>query len=136
MRKSRRKGVMFAAMTDLFMNFALALVWVLFVMPVSGSSLPDVPPEPQDSNEGDKPGSGLYVARVSVDRATGGIQVHYRGENIAMDEFLKLGQSAEFPDHVVFEFTGFPEYEQIAGLALSQDSAISLRLSSLGEKTQ
>ena len=53
-----------------------------------------------------------------------------------MDEFLKLRQSAEFPDHVVFEFTGFPEYEQIACLALSQDSAVSLKLSSLGENTQ
>ena len=128
MKKSRKKGVMFAAMTDLFMNFALALVWVLFVIPVSGSSLPDVPPEPLDSKEGDKPGSGLYVARVLVDRATGSIQVHYRGENIAMAEFQELENTEAFPDHIIFQFNGFPEYEEIAKSALEKDSAISLKL--------
>jgi len=128
MKKSRKKGVMFAAMTDLFMNFALALVWVLFVMPVSGSSLPDVPPEPQDSKQGDKPGSGLYVARVSVDRATGGIQVDYRGKRINWTEFQKLENTEGFPDHIIFQFNGFPEYEAIAKGALLKDSAISLKL--------
>lgn len=119
---------MFAAMTDLFMNFALALVWVLFVMPVSGSSLPDVAPEPQDSKEGDKPGSGLYVARVSVDRTTGGIEVHYRGKKINWTEFQELEKKEAFPDHIIFQFNGFPEYEAIAKSALLKDSAISLKL--------
>ena len=128
MKKSRKKGVMFAAMTDLFMNFALALVWVLFVMPVSGSSLPDAPPEPQDSKEGDKPGSGLHVARVSVDRATAGIEVEYRGRMINWTEFQELENKEDFPDHIIFQFNGFPQYEAIAKSALLKDSAISLKL--------
>jgi hypothetical protein len=127
--KRRRKGVMFAAMTDLFMNFALALAWVLFVMPVTGSSLPDAPPEPVESKDGDRPSNGLLVATVSVDREKGEVSVNYRGEQIPLSEFLRLGESPDFPDHLVFKFSGFPEYERIAAMALDRDCAVSLKLS-------
>ena len=63
--RTAKKGVMFAAMTDLFMNFALALVWVLFVMPVSGSLSPERSPDPIESKDGERPGSGVRFATVS-----------------------------------------------------------------------
>ena len=58
----------------------------------------------------------------------GGIQVEYRGEKINWAEFQKLENTEAFPDHIIFQFNGFPEYEAIAKSALLKDSAISLKL--------
>ena len=124
----RKKGVMFAAMTDLFMNFALALVWVLFVMPVSGSLSPERSPDPIESKDGERPGSGVRFATVSVSRESDDVTIFYMGEQTSLNDFLELGNSSNFPDHVVFQFTGFPKYEKIAESALQMDTAISLKL--------
>ena len=49
------------------------------------------------------------------------------GQQTSLNDFLELGNSSNFPDHVVFQFT-VPKYEKIAESALQMDTAISLKL--------
>lgn len=121
---NRKKGVMFAAMTDLFMNFALALVWVLFVMPTNGSSLPEEQIEP-DQAEGSTPANGRTIARISMSLSTGQLIVHYQGREIDFTEFKKEDQ---IPDHVVFSFSDTLQFNDVIRYVLENDCGISLMI--------
>jgi hypothetical protein len=121
---NRKKGVMFAAMTDLFMNFALALVWVLFVMPTNGSSLPEEQIEP-DQAEGSTPANGRTIARISMSLSTGQLIVHYQGREIDFTEFKKEDQ---IPDHVVFSFSDTLQFNDVIKYVLKNDCGVSLIL--------
>jgi hypothetical protein len=120
----RKKGVMFAAMTDLFMNFALALVWVLFVMPTNGSSLPEEQIEP-DQAEGSTPANGRTIARISMSLSTGQSIVHYQGREI---DFTKFKKEDQIPDHVVFSFSDTFQFNDVIKYVLKNDCAVSLML--------
>jgi len=125
---------MFAAMTDLFMNFALALVWVLFVMPAAGSDLLREQVDPEQANEGSAPAAGLSVATVTLDGRTGSMQILYKNEEQTWEEFGVTGRGKDFPDHLIFRFLHFPEFEELAEMALVRDSAISLKLRKKAEE--
>ncbi|MDC1005027.1 hypothetical protein OAQ34_05330 [Opitutales bacterium] len=124
---NRKKGVMFAAMTDLFMNFALALVWVLFVMPTNGSSLPEEQIEP-DQAEGSTPANGRTIARISMSLSTGQSIVHYQGKEMDFTKFKKLKKEDQIPDHVVFSFSDTLQFNDVIRYVLENDCGVSLIL--------
>jgi len=121
---NRKKGVMFAAMTDLFMNFALALVWVLFVMPTNGSSLPEEQIEP-DPTEGSTPANGRTIARISMSLSTGQLIVHYQDREM---DFTKFKKEDQIPDHVVFSFLDSVQVNDLISYVLENDCGVSLML--------
>ena len=124
---TRKKGVMFAAMTDLFMNFALALVWVLFVMPTNGSSLPEELIEP-DAIEGSTPANGRIIARISMSLSTGQSIVHYQGKEMDFTKFKKLKKEGQIPDHVVFSLSDSVQVNELISYVLENDCGVSLML--------
>ena len=124
---TRKKGVMFAAMTDLFMNFALALVWVLFVMPTNGSSLPEEPIEP-DAIEGSSPANGHSIARVSMNLKTGQFTVRYQRKEMNFNQFKKLREEGQIPDHVVFSLSDSVQVNELISYVLENDCGVSLML--------
>ena len=133
MKNTRRKtsGIMFAAMTDLFMNFALALVWVLFVMPTTeeGEVAARRETTPREMTGGSAPADGLAVATVTIDGKTGALSIRYQGRDLTMEDLEATQTGAPpFPDHLVFRFRNFVEFERLAGLAVERDAAVSLKL--------
>jgi hypothetical protein len=130
-KTTRKKGVVFAAMTDLFMNFALALVWVLFVMPTNGSSLPEETIEP-DAIEGSSPANGHSIARVSMNLKTGQFTVRYQGEEMDHIQFKKLKEVGGGPDHVVFSLSDSVQFNELISYVLENDCGVSLMLKNPG----
>jgi hypothetical protein len=124
----RKKGAIFAAMTDLFMNFSLALVWVLFVMPASGSDLAREQVRPEEALDGSKPAAGLTVATARLDGRTGELMISYKGQEIDLATFENMHAKINFPEHLVFRFENLPNFQKLAGMALENDSAVSLKL--------
>jgi hypothetical protein len=124
----RKKGAIFAAMTDLFMNFSLALVWVLFVMPASGTDLVREQVRPEEATDGSKPAAGLTVATARLDGKTGDLIISYKGQDVDLSTFESLHDKSGFPEHFVFRFENLPNFQKLASLALENDSAVSLKL--------
>lgn len=124
----RKKGAIFAAMTDLFMNFSLALVWVLFVMPAAGTDLAREQVRPEEAVDGSKPAAGLTVATARLDGETGELKISYQGKESDLANFEVLHGKSNFPEHLVFRFENLPNFQKLAGLALENDSAVSLKL--------
>ena len=94
------------------MNFALAFGMGSFVMPVSGSLSPERSPDPIESKDGERPCSGVRFATVSVSRESDDVTIFYMGRTYCHNTFLELGNSSNFPDHVVFQFTCFPKVRE------------------------
>ena len=129
--RPKNSGVMFAAMTDLFMNFALALVWVLFVMPTTqeGAVAAQQKTTPREMTEGSAPADGLAVATVTIDGDTRTLSIRYQGRDLTMEDLEETQTGAPpFPDHLVFRFRNFAAFEKLAGLAVERDAAVSLKL--------
>ena len=76
----------------MFSNFALILVWTLFLLPKGqGDTLGgDPPPEfVKDSSEkGEGTGLGAQVAKVTIDVKSGTIVVRQDGETTSLNEFI------------------------------------------------
>lgn len=120
-----------AAMADLFMNFALALTWVLFIAPQAplDDSIPQESQPPTERNPGDRPAAGREIARVTVG-AQGQATIESGGEQLTLEEFLTHLQEhpEKAPDHFVFRFPEFEEFQELAKDALHRDASVSLEL--------
>ena len=94
--KQPKRSTFILALLDLFSNFALILVWTLFLLPKGqGDTLGgDPPPEfVKDSSEkGEGTGLGAQVAKVTIDVKAGTIVVRQDGETT--------------PDALVFQLAG------------------------------
>lgn len=127
---------MFAAMTDLFMNFALALVWVLFVMPAFGTDSLREQIQPEQASEGEAPAAGLSVATVTIDGKTGSLMITHKEEERTLSEFSQTQGGKDFPDHIVFRFLNLPEFDELTQKALERDCAISLKIKNPTQSNQ
>ena len=106
--KQPKRSTFILALLDLFSNFALILVWTLFLLPKGqGDTLGgDPPPEfVKDSSEkGDGTGLGAQVAKVTIDVKAGTIVVRQDGETTSLNEFIDT--QGVFPDALVFQLAG------------------------------
>lgn len=125
---NKRKGTIFAAMTDLFMNFALALVWVLFAVPLSGTNSISEQIEAREETPGSKPAAGKLVAKAQIDGRTGAIRIHCKGEEFDLDSFEKKILLGDFPDHFVFQFEHLPDLDKLGTWAIERDSSVSIKM--------
>ena len=106
--KQPKRSTFILALLDLFSNFALILVWTLFLLPKGqGDTLGgDPPPEfVKDSSEkGEGTGLGAQVAKVTIDVKSGTIVVRQDGETTSLNEFIDT--QGVFPDALVFQLAG------------------------------
>ena len=127
-RTIQRKGTIFAAMTDLFMNFALALVWVLFAVPLSGTHSISEQIQSKEETPGSKPAAGKLIAKAKIDGRTGKVRINCNGKEFDLHSFQKKMFTGDFPDHFIFQFEHLPDLNKLGTWAIERDSSVSIKM--------
>ena len=72
--------------------------------------------------------AGLTVATARLDGGTGELMISYKGQETDLATFENMHSKTNFPEHLVFRFENLPNFQKLAGMALENDSAVSLKL--------
>ena len=117
-------------LADLFMNFSLALVWLLYLMPEHKEvqTLPDNLPPPTEKVNGDRPGSGQNILKVSFRPQRQETIVHYDGSSYALKNSQELfdRNNQASPDVLVLSMKRNPEWSSFLEAAVTHDLPVTI----------
>lgn len=127
-RNQKRKSFQ-TVLADLFMNFSLALVWLLYLMPQQQEvqNLPDNLPPPTEKIDGDRPGAGQNILKITFSPMNQAL-IEYGDSVYQLKDAPQLFELADesAPDVLVLSMRKNEEWTRFLNAAVEHDLPVTI----------